>query len=144
MTRCTPGADRSAWWIAAICSGTAASPMIRLLVSTAYSTATVPSSAPMPSVAIPSKMPLPVSTLRPTPEQRQEQADQGAAVLQQDHREFGVAGAAHEPQPAPAARLRLASPTAVRNAYPSRPAAMSSTATATSGDSSGCGSVTLW
>src|SRR5581483_8802017 len=67
MTRSTPGVPSRAAQMAACTAGAAASPMRRLLVSTASTKAMQPSRAPMARLPTASKRGFPVSSARPMP-----------------------------------------------------------------------------
>jgi hypothetical protein len=97
----------------------------------------------MHSVAMPSKTPLPVSTLSPTPTRANSRPTRAPLSSSRITGSSGERVRRTNRNQLRPPRVRLAWPTTVRSAYPSRPAAINSTITAISGDSNGCGSTTL-
>ena len=89
----------------------APSPTSRLFVSMPSMIATTISSVPIMSVPIASNSGLPVMAVRPTPNEREHEADERGDVFEQHDRQLGRLRVAHERRPTTAlARARGCSP----------------------------------
>ena len=99
MIRSTPSPARTACSILATSSGVAPSPSSRLLVSMARMIAMATSRMPIAAVPMPSQTPSPVIRVSDDADQREDQAEQRAGVLEQHDRQLRGLGPADEVAP---------------------------------------------